>query len=62
MKLVPLGNNEFQMLSFPIKLSFQIYNNKKAMHVTGTYDWKEIMGRTMWEILYFLINSVDLLL
>lgn len=49
MKLIPLGNNEFQMLSFPIKLSFQFHNDKKAMHVTGVYDWS-IMGETMWEI------------
>ncbi|XMB86359.1 hypothetical protein RJG79_00750 [Mycoplasmatota bacterium WC44] len=51
MKLIPLGNDEFQMQSFPIKLSFQFHENgRKAIYVTGTYGWKAIMNQTMWKI------------
>ncbi|QVK17683.1 hypothetical protein KHQ81_12660 [Mycoplasmatota bacterium] len=48
-KLIPLGNHEFLLMSFPIKLSFKTHNGKKAVQVTGIYDWS-IMGKLMLEI------------
>jgi len=46
MKLIPCGNHEFEVLSFPIQLAFHLDGQKPTVDVTGIYDWG-ISGKTL---------------
>ncbi|ERJ13256.1 P-loop NTPase family protein [Haloplasma contractile] len=49
MKLIHLGNDQFEIQSFPITLDFEFHNHKRAVKVDGIYGWN-IMGKTLQEI------------
>lgn len=38
MEMIPLGNDEFELLGFPIKFSFKLGENQ-SLSVSGIYDW-----------------------
>ena len=46
MKLTPISYNAFETESFPIVFSFTKNENKRAVTVTGEYDWN-IVGNTL---------------
>ena len=52
MKLLPLGDNQFTILSFPVRLTFleNPTGSVEAVRVRGPYDW-EIMGKTLLKVM-----------
>ena len=48
MELNPIGVDVFEMASFPIEITYEFIGDRKAIHITGTYDW-DIVGRTLEE-------------
>lgn len=48
MTMIPLGNDEFEAMSFPIKFVFHLDGEKRSVDVKGVYGWG-ITGKTLWE-------------
>jgi hypothetical protein len=48
MEIHPIGVDVFEMASFPIEITYEFSANRKAIHISGTYDW-EIVGTRMEE-------------
>lgn len=49
MALIPLGNHEFEVLSFPIKYTFHLDEGKTCVTVTEGYGWG-LSGQTLVKI------------
>lgn len=49
LKLIPLGNHEFEVQSFPAEFAFNLDGPKKSVTVKGIYGWR-ISGKTLWEV------------
>lgn len=56
MEMINISTDTFELLSFPITLSFEIRENERKVNVSGTYDWK-LMGKTMTEVTDKIVNK-----
>jgi len=48
MRLIPVGSDRFEALSFPIGFEFGFEDGRRSVKVTGSYDWS-LTGKTLPE-------------
>lgn len=44
--MIPLGNDVFELLGFPVTFTYSFNQGKKSIMVSGNYDW-ELTGKTL---------------
>ena len=54
------GNDEFELLGFPMKFSYVFKDKKKFIRVTGNYDW-DIVGNTLEECEAYAKGSLEMI-